>query len=408
MLFRMLMTFAVLLCLDFYAFEAVKTITRDSSQPVKQLVTWVYWAIPVGLIGFMLLGAIGGIELSKPTAAIFRGAIFMVYLGKFVIAITLFGGDLYRGITLGATKLFAEQPYLPSRSKFLATTSLFLGLVPAVTLTYGILKNKYNYRIHRHKIAVKGLPKAMEGLRMVQISDIHSGTFTESEPLKKAIELINGENPDLVFFTGDLINSRADEMKPLMHVFDKIVSKHGIFSILGNHDYGDYDRWETPALKAQNFDNLVATHQKLGWQLLRNEHRVIDILGGKLGLIGVENYSTMAQFPKYGDLGIATAGMPATDFRVLLSHDPTHWSAKVEGKTDINLTLSGHTHGFQFGIEIPGYFRWSPSQYAYKQWAGLYKSAEQYIYVNRGFGMLGYPGRVGILPEITVLELVSV
>jgi hypothetical protein len=250
------------------------------------------------------------------------------------------------------------------------------------------------------------LPKDFEGLKIVQISDIHVGSFKEKEPIKKGIEMINQENADLVFFTGDLVNNKASEMDDFISIFDKIKSKYGVFSITGNHDYGDYVRWESQSAKADNFRYLMKQHEKLGWKLLMNEHKILKIKGIDLAIIGIENYSGLPQFAKYGSLPKAYEGLPKVDLQILLSHDPSHWDVEVRKMFKaIDLTLSGHTHGFQFGIEIPGWFRWSPSKYIFKQWAGLYKEGEQYLNVNRGFGFLGYPGRVGILPEITVIEI---
>ena len=245
-----------------------------------------------------------------------------------------------------------------------------------------------------------------DGLKIVQISDIHTGSFTRKEPVKGAIDLINQQQADLVFFTGDLVNSVASEVDNFLDVFNQIKSQYGVFSILGNHDYGDYVRWESAEAKHQNFEKLKDTHQHLGWDLMMNEHRIVEVKGEKVAVIGVENYSAHPRFPKYGDLEKAHKGTEVAVLKLLLSHDPTHWDDEVTRKfEDIAVTFSGHTHGFQFGLEIPGWIQWSPVKYVYKQWAGLYQNGSQYLYVNRGLGFLGYPGRVGILPEITVIEL---
>jgi predicted MPP superfamily phosphohydrolase len=275
-------------------------------------------------------------------------------------------------------------------------------------LTYGILRNRHRYKVFNQSITLPNLPKSLDGLRIVQISDIHSGSFTLKEPVKGAIDLINQQNPDLVFFTGDLVNSVASEMDRFLDVFDKIRAKFGVFSVLGNHDYGDYVRWENVEMKKQNLQNLIVHHQKMGWDLLLNENRVLNINNEKVAVIGVENYSESRHFPKYGDLRKATDGIENTSLKLLLSHDPTHWSSQViTSYKDIDVTFSGHTHGMQFGIEIPGWLKWSPAKFIYKHWAGLYQEGKQFLYVNRGLGYLGYPGRVGILPEITVIELKS-
>lgn len=293
-----------------------------------------------------------------------------------------------------------------SRSDFLIKLGLVVGSLPLAALIYGLIRNPYRYKLYKAKVSIKDLPESLEGLRIVQISDIHAGSFTYKEPIKNAIEIINQQNADLVFFTGDLVNSVASEMEPYMDVFDKINSKYGTYSILGNHDYGDYYRWNSKAEKVANMDHLMDIHKRLGWDLMLNEHRVVDIEGASIGIIGVENISAKMHFSVYGDMRKASKDCPDCDIKILLSHDPSHWDKEVtKDFKDINLTLAGHTHGMQFGIEIPGFFKFSPIQFVYKKWAGLYKEGNQYLYVNRGLGFLGYPGRVGILPEITLLEL---
>ena len=284
--------------------------------------------------------------------------------------------------------------------------ALILGALPVLSLTYGMARNQYRYQVLKTKVPIKDLHPDLQGLKIVQISDIHSGSFLLREPVERSIEMINAEKPDIVFFTGDLVNSLAKEMEPFVEMFKKIEAPLGVYSILGNHDYGDYHQWPSKEEKQQNFEDLKHMHKRLGWDLLLNEHRKVEVGSTHFNVIGVENYSASPRFPKYGDLTKATEGMQKDTFNVLLSHDPSHWEAQVApAYPEIDLTLSGHTHGFQFGVEIPGFMKWSPIQYVYPQWAGLYEKATQYLYVNRGLGYLGYPGRVGILPEITLLTL---
>jgi predicted MPP superfamily phosphohydrolase len=269
-------------------------------------------------------------------------------------------------------------------------------------------RNPYRYQVLKTKVPVKNLHPDLEGIKIVQISDIHSGSFLMKEPVERSINLINDLKPDIVFFTGDMVNSKADEMEPFIEMFSKIEAPLGVFSVLGNHDYGDYHQWPTPADKVKNFETLLATHKALGWDLLMNEHRQVPVKDSVINVIGVENFSANARFPKYGDLAKASDGINGNGVNILLSHDPSHWDYQVlKDFKHINLTLSGHTHGFQFGVEIPGFVKWSPIQYMYPRWAGLYQKDEQYLYVNRGLGFLGYPGRVGILPEITMLTLTA-
>jgi hypothetical protein len=272
------------------------------------------------------------------------------------------------------------------------------------TLIYGFT-NKYNYKIWRVPLTFPNLPDAFKGLRIVQISDVHSGSFTNKEGVQKGIQKIMELKPDLILFTGDLVNNKHDEMLPYMDIFSQLKAPLGVYSIFGNHDYGDYVNWGSQDEKRSNVESLKQIHARMGWRLLWDEHVAIEKEGQQIGLIGIQNWSALGNFPKYGSLSKAYAGAEKYPFKILMSHDPTHWDAEVRPKfSDIDLTLSGHTHGFQFGVEIPG-FRWSPVQYVYNQWGGLYKQGSQVIYVNRGFGFIGYPGRVGILPEITLLEL---
>jgi predicted MPP superfamily phosphohydrolase len=272
------------------------------------------------------------------------------------------------------------------------------------TLLYGFT-NKYNYTVKRIPLSFPNLPAAFKGLKIVQISDIHSGSFNNMKGVQKGVDKILELKPDLILFTGDLVNNKHDEMIPYLHVFDQLKAPLGVYSIFGNHDYGDYVAWESPQHKIDNLEKLKQVHQKLGWRLLLDEHLPIEKEGEQIALIGIQNWSALSNFPKYGNLSKAYAGAEKYPFKILMSHDPTHWDAEVRPKFgDIDLTLSGHTHGFQFGVEVPG-FRWSPVQYVYNQWAGLYREGEQAIYVNRGYGFIGYPGRIGILPEITLLEL---
>jgi predicted MPP superfamily phosphohydrolase len=272
------------------------------------------------------------------------------------------------------------------------------------TLVYGF-GNKYRYQVSRMRMSFKNLPAAFKGMRIVHISDIHSGSFTDKEAVEKGIKKILKEKPDMILFTGDLVNDRASEMKDYMDVFSQLKAPFGVYSTLGNHDYGDYARWESIEAKKENLEQLKQVHKNMGWRLLMNEHVVLEKGGDRIALLGIENWGAKGNFSKYGKMEEAYPGAEQYPFKILMSHDPSHWDAEVRTKyNDIDLTLAGHTHGMQFGLELPG-FKWSPIKYMYKQWAGLYEAGDQRLYVNRGFGFLGYPGRIGILPEITVIEL---
>jgi predicted MPP superfamily phosphohydrolase len=293
------------------------------------------------------------------------------------------------------------------------TRSLFMSWlgVSAGSLLFGTLlsgfSNKYSYKVVKQKLSFPNLPQAFKGLKIIHISDIHSGSLIDKQAVKRGIDLIQKQQADLILFTGDLVNDRASEMNELKELFSSLKAPMGVFSTLGNHDYGDYVQWpdKDGLNKEGNLEALKKIHADMGWRLLMNEHVVLNKENGTIALIGIENWSAKARFPKYGRLDIAAEGIGNDIFKILLSHDPSHWQAEVLKKYDnIDLTLSGHTHGMQFGFELPG-FRWSPVQYVYNEWAGLYESGRQKLYVNRGFGFLGYPGRVGIMPEITLIEL---
>jgi len=402
---RILIPALLIFLLDYYAFQAIKTASGNWSQLTKNIVFSIYWLVPILAIGMMTAGAYGWLEgLNKTTYTFLRSFLTIAYVAKIPMVALLLVDDLRRLFVFGQEQLAGTTEYSKSRSKFLATTGVILGALPFVTLIYGIIRNRYRYKIFRETVKMDNLPESLKGLKIVQISDIHSGSFDQIEPVKRAVDLINQEEADLVFFTGDLVNSIAAEMTNYIDVFSGIKAKKGVFSVLGNHDYGDYHNWSSVEEKKANLDTLKGIHRQMGWDLLLNENRILEVNQEKFAVIGVENYSASAHFPKYGDLQKAYQGAENIPLKLLLSHDPSHWENQILD-TDIDMTFSGHTHGMQFGIEIPGWFKWSPVKYAYKQWAGLYQTGKQYLYVNRGLGFLGYPGRVGILPEITVIEL---
>ncbi|MBC7721221.1 MAG: metallophosphoesterase, partial [Pedobacter sp.] len=299
---------------------------------------------------------------------------------------------------------FTEEVTGISRSTFLSWVGLGVGGGLFGTLLYGF-SNKYNYQIKRIALVFDNLPKAFKGLRIVHISDIHSGSFNDKAAVNHGIDMILKENADLILFTGDLVNDRHEEMHEYMDVFSRLKAPMGVFSTLGNHDYGDYVSWPNEAAKQQNLENLKNVHAQLGWKLMMNEHTIFEKDGEKIALLGIENFGSKGRFPKYGKMDKAYLGTENIPFKILLSHDPSHWDYQVtKDYKDVDLMLAGHTHGMQFGLENP-YFKWSPVKWMYKQWAGLYEEGKQKLYVNRGFGFIGYPGRVGILPEITVIEL---
>lgn len=415
--FNTIILVVILLLLDIYVFMAVRGILSGSSGRTRSIVFSIYWALSaLVLLTILLLPYLNWQDWPVNTRSFVLTVIFGLVFAKLLVAVFLLLDDLRRGVQW-IFKKFSSASTTSSdisnitRSRFLTQVALLMGGGLFATILYGIT-NRYNYRVHKIKLTFKNLPPAFKGLRIVQISDIHSGSLNNKEAVAKGIALIEAQKADIIFFTGDLVNDRALEMDNHMDLFSQIKAPMGVYSTLGNHDYGDYYAWPDrdangySVQRTENLEKVKGLHGELGWRLLMNEHVTLDRGGEQIALLGIENWSAMSRFPKYGDMKKAYAGAAHLPFKILLSHDPTHWDAQVRTEyPDIDLTLAGHTHGMQFGVEIPG-IRWSPAQYIYKEWAGLYKEGNQHLYVNRGFGFLGYPGRVGILPEITVIDLV--
>ncbi len=403
----------LMILLDVYFFQIVKLLTNTLSPRTRFIASITYWILSISVV--LLLFLLPYLNLDAIQKGL-RSTVFAVLVGLFIFklfaAIFFLIDDIRRGVQWLWGRLFMQNNDGQeiqsgvgiSRSVFLSWLGIAVGGGLFTTLIYGFT-NKYNYKIKRVPLSFPNLPAAFKGLRIVQISDIHSGSFTNTEAVKKGVDKIMALRPDLILFTGDLVNNKHEEMLPYINVFNQLKAPLGVYSIFGNHDYGDYTKWDSAQQKIQNLDRLKEVHAQLGWRLLLDEHVVLEKDGEQIALIGIQNWSALRNFARYGNLQKAYSGAEGYAFKILMSHDPTHWDAEVRPKYgDIDLTLSGHTHGFQFGIEIPG-FRWSPVEYVYKQWAGLYKEGRQAIYVNRGYGFIGYPGRVGILPEITLLEL---
>lgn len=398
---------AITLVIDYYGFTAVRAAFQSSSDRTKILAYFLYFGLTAFVLIYFILGLIFNFrENSTPVTRFMTGIFMGIFVSKLILVLFLLLEDSGRLVSYIYNVLVKPSKELhTSRRQFL--DSVFLGIagLPFIAFIHGMVKTAHDYQLWRVKVPIKNLPPALEGLKIIQLSDIHAGSFSDKEPLKKAVELINSLKPDLFFFTGDLVNNKASEYQPFIEVFKDIKAVYGQFSILGNHDYGDYIPWETPDLKMDNFQTLKDYHRQSNWDLLCNENRVLDIKGEKLALIGVENWGAKMNFIRQGDLKKAYRGVEEITTKVLLSHDPSHWDAEVrEQCQDIQLTLSGHTHGMQFGVENK-WFRFSPVQWFYKQWAGLYTESDQHLYVNRGFGFIGYPGRVGIRPEIAELTL---
>jgi uncharacterized protein len=402
----------IMLVLEIYVFQAVKMVLPVSSPRLRFAIIITYWLIATLMLGTLFaLPYLNYESWPKPVRAYVTAIIVGSFFSLVVASLFLAIDDIRRGATWLIVRIFrnsAEGALAPSegitRSAFLSWLGLGVGGGLFTTLVYGF-SNKYNYSLKKEALHYGNLPEAFKGLKIVHLSDVHAGSFMSKKAVQRGIDKIMQEKADLILFTGDLVNDRATEMVEYMDVFNQLQAPMGVYSTLGNHDYGDYARWESREAKAANLENLKAVHLELGWKLLMNENVVFEKNNQQLALIGIENWSAKGNFPKYGRLSEAYSGTEKVPFKILMSHDPSHWDAEVRTKySDIDLMLSGHTHGMQFGVEVPG-FRWSPVQYMYKQWAGLYEEGNQKLYINRGFGFIGYPGRVGILPEITVITL---
>ena len=403
---------AVMILVDTYVFQAIKTITQSASPKAKSIVYIIYWTVSIlAILGFLLFVYTGPGLLSRKVRTYLFATVVGLFLAKLIAVIFFIVDDVRRAIQWIAGKLFfrdTEAEELSdgiTRSVFLSWLGLAAGSTLFGSLLYGF-SNKYNYHVKRLQLTFGNLPSAFKGLVIVHISDIHCGSFMDKDAVLRGVQKVLDIKPDIILFTGDLVNDKATEMNEFMDIFSLLKAPMGVYSTLGNHDYGDYVSWPINGVsKTQNLEDLKKVHAALGWRLLMNEHVALEKNGEKIALIGIENWSAKKRFPKHGDMAKAYAGTNQYPFKILMSHDPSHWDAQVRTTyTDVDLTLSGHTHGMQFGIEIPG-FKWSPVQYIYKQWAGLYEEGKQKLYVNRGYGFIGYPGRVGILPEITVIEL---
>jgi predicted MPP superfamily phosphohydrolase len=408
-----LVLIGLMVLLDFYVFQALKVVTFQVSPKARTIIFIVYWSLSILALLILLLLPVLNLEKYSPALrSIVFAVVIALFFGKLITALFLLIDDMRRLIQWASGKIFfsnTEGEQIQegdgiSRSVFLNWLGLAAGGGLFGSLIYGF-SNKYNYQVKKVPLTFPNLPAAFRGMKIVQISDVHSGSFTDKVAVEKGIQKILSLQPDMILFTGDLVNNKAEEMQPFKDLFSQLKAPLGVFSVLGNHDYGDYVQWENRQQRDQNLADLKNTHAQMGWKLLLNEHVIVEKDGYKMAVLGVENWSAKARFPKYGKLQQAYTGSDVAPFKLLMSHDPSHWEAEVlTNHKDIDLMLSGHTHGMQFGVEIP-WLKWSPVQYVYKQWAGLYKKDHQRLYVNRGFGFIGYPGRVGILPEITLLEL---
>ncbi|MCC6251081.1 MAG: metallophosphoesterase [Bacteroidia bacterium] len=409
---RFVIGIIIILLIDFYFYQAIILLTHDIESSKRILIRIVYWGITAFTIGIVITLAVVPLHhwtliarnYLLPIAGILLickllGSVFILFddLGRLIRWLYDVSTNHAHDNTPTGTNT--------SRLKFLNQLAVAFAIIPLSAFVYGMIKSGFDYKVRKVKLKLPKLPTSFNGLKILHISDIHIGSFVSGAPLNKALEIIKKQEADIVFFTGDLVNNVTDEAFPYIGLLEQIKAPMGVFSTLGNHDYGDYVQWPSVAAKKENMKKMIDLHERLGWRLLMNEHVILQKQDASIAVLGVENWGAAMRFPKYGKLDKAYQGTEKYPVKLLLSHDPSHWDAQIRKEyPDIDVTFSGHTHGMQFGVEIPG-FKWSPSQYLYKQWAGLYRKKNQSIYVNRGLGFIGYPGRVGILPEITVFEL---
>ncbi|MFV8332753.1 metallophosphoesterase [Flavobacterium sp. GSP14] len=404
MVFRIVLLCLILLVIELYTFQVLKTLIK--SKPILISIELVSILVLVYIV-YALMQFDRSVGQTQQTMFT-MGLLLIVYVPKLILTFILMGEDIFR-VGAGAVNYFVDYDnstdFLKSRRKFVSQIGLGIAAVPFLSLIYGITVGKYNYKVIKQRIFFPDLPEEFDGFTITQISDLHSGSFDNPEKIKYAIDLVNEQSSDLMLFTGDIVNTDAKEMHPWIEAFNGIKKhEYGKYSVLGNHDYGEYVTWPSEVAKENNFKAIKDLYGQIGFKLMLNEHTFIEKGTEKIALVGVENWGN--NFKKAGDINKASEGLSQNDFKILMSHDPSHWEHEVKDHDkNFHLTLSGHTHGMQFGIEIPGYFKWSLAQYVYKQWAGLYENMGRYVYVNRGFGFHAYPGRVGIMPEITVIEL---
>lgn len=409
-MFAIVILSILIILIDLYIYQAVRTLINGFSVPWRKTLQILFWSVTILSLGGIII--FNMVENAPWNLRRFiMVSVSIIYFSKVFGVLTLLIDDIFSAGQWVFYKLFPAMKAAGAigegamtRSEFVSKASLIAVATPMLTFGAGIISGAHNYRLRRRTIHLPNLPKQFDGISIGQLSDIHSGSFFSRSGVKKGIDLLNAQKPDVIFFTGDLVNDAAVELRDYKDLFAKLNAPLGVYSTLGNHDYGDYRGWSSIEKKKQNLRDLIRAQKEMGWDILLNENRTIRVDGEEIAIIGIENWGA-GRFSKYGDLPKAYKGVEEKAVKLLLSHDPSHWDAQVRTQfQDIDVMFAGHTHGFQFGVEL-GDFKWSPSQYIYKQWADLHQEGDQYLYVNRGFGFIGYPGRIGILPEVTIIEL---
>lgn len=411
MIIRFLALCVFILLVDWYFFQSVKNLIANWQPRNKSTAVYIYWGFTaLAIIMLVVAASIHPNNANRVFQKYTFNVFLIISLAKVLGILPLLFEDIVR-LFRWIFSYTGDQKNMPdahkiSRSKFVSRLAIGVAAIPFVGLVYGMVKTAFDYSIKRVTIKLPNLPSQFDGFTIVQISDLHTGSLPGTHPYERAVEMVNNLKPDIIFMTGDLVNNISDEAVDFVPVLKQLTSPNGVYSILGNHDYGDYVPWDSEVEKAANLQRVKDIHAQMGWKLMLNENVLLKRGDQSIALLGVENWGHKLNFPKYGKMNLAYKGIEDQPVKLLLSHDPSHWEGEVIPKyPDVDVTFSGHTHGFQFGIEIPGVIKWSPSQYVYKQWGGLYQEGNQYIYVNRGLGFLGYLGRVGIPPEISVITL---
>jgi len=401
----------IILLIDIYSYRGIKKLVNHKSKLFQSFIFYLYWLVPVFLISGLFLIINSRNEIPQANSFNYfhalSGSFFLFYLPKLVFIIFNLFDDfvlLFKRIFPGKKKFENNETNVINRRQFITQTGIIAAGLPFLSIAYGIKWGRFDFTIRNKELFFANLPSSFNGFRILQISDFHLGSFIGSEEkIKDAVNIINEQKADIILFTGDLVNNISEEIIPFFNTLKKIKARYGKYSVLGNHDYGEYVKWDSDDDKKANLESIITLQKEMGFDLLMNESRSINIKNDEINFLGVENWG-LKPFPQYGDLSKALNTVSEDSFKILLSHDPTHWDEQVLKHTNIDLTFSGHTHGAQFGIEIPGW-RWSPVKLRYKRWGGLYKENNQYLYVNTGIGFIGFPGRVGMPPEITVVEL---